>query len=68
MEKRFWKINKKLIKNFKNILATFLTYVVLIISYMLVLFNEHFNLSGFMSKAFTLAILMFVTVITFFFY
>tara|TARA_E500000178_G_scaffold355831_1_gene430022 strand:- start:1364 stop:2920 length:1557 start_codon:yes stop_codon:yes gene_type:complete len=61
-----WVISKKLFfKIFKIFLAAFLTYIVLITSYMLILWNDYINLEGAMSKIFTLLTLMAIAVFSF---
>ena len=65
-EKKYWKINKSFIKKiFKILISSFLTYILLITSYMLVLYSDYFSLSGFMTKTLTLGVLMIIAVITF---
>ena len=65
-KKKYWKLNKNFIKKiFKILISSFLTYILLITAYMLILFSDYFSLSGFMSKTFTLSLLMFFAVITF---
>ena len=65
-KKKYWKLSKNFIKKiFKILISSFLTYILLITAYMLILFSDYFSLSGFMSKTFTLSLLMFFAVITF---
>ena len=65
-KKKYWKIKKSFIRKiFKVLISSFLTYILLITSYMLVLYSDYFSLSGFMSKTLTLGVLMILTIITF---
>ena len=65
-KKKYWKIKKSFIKKiFKILISSFLTYILLITSYMLVLYSDYFNLSGFMSRTITLGVLIIFAVITF---
>tara|TARA_B100000886_G_scaffold340004_1_gene307383 strand:+ start:159 stop:1727 length:1569 start_codon:yes stop_codon:yes gene_type:complete len=65
-KKKYWKINKRFIKKiFKILISSFLTYILLITLYMLVLYSDFISLSDFTSKVLTLAILMILAVITF---
>ncbi len=65
-KKKYWKINKSFIKKiFKILITSFLTYILLITSYMLILYSDYFSLSGFMHKTVTLGVLMIFAVITF---
>ena len=52
-------------KIFKILISSFLTYILLITSYMLVLYSDYFSLSGIMSKTLTLGALIIFAVITF---
>ena len=65
-KKKYWKINKGFYKKiFKILISSFMTYILLITSYMLVLYSDYFNLSGFMSKIITLGVLIILAIITF---
>tara|TARA_B100001057_G_C22574104_1_gene842340 strand:+ start:119 stop:526 length:408 start_codon:yes stop_codon:yes gene_type:complete len=65
-KKKYWKIKKSFIKKFfKILISSLLTYILLITSYMLVLYSDYFSLSGFISKTITLGVLMIFAVITF---
>ena len=65
-KKKYWKINKSFMKKiFKILVTSFLTYILLITSYMLILYSDYFSLSGFMHKTVTLGVLMIFAVITF---
>ncbi len=65
-KKGYWKLDKFIFKNIlKIIFSSFLTYIVIIILYMLIFFNEQFNLTGVGSKIMTLAFLLIVALISF---
>ena len=65
-KKKYWKINKGFYKKiFKILISSFMTYILLITSYMLVLYSDYFSLSGFMSKIITLGVLIILAIIAF---
>lgn len=65
-KKNYWSINKKTFqKTLKVVFSAFFSYIVLIISYMLVLYLDYFNLAGLMSKTLTLLTLIALATVTF---
>ena len=64
--KNYWKLDKNLIiKIFKIIISSFIIYIVLSISYMLILYTEVLTLAGLGSKFIALTFLILVSIVLF---
>ncbi len=67
-KKDYWRFDKKLIiKTFKIIICSFITYIVLSISYMLVLYTEYLALKDLGSKIVVLTSLILLSITLFYF-